>query len=164
MDGRRPINMYYKLTFVFYCCSVMQNIYADRWSDISRPCDIDMCVMKWRSSLPIFHSFMILAYILKTNIFDVWMAYFGIMSQCDVTFDLKINEGHGDLYFMVQRFCLISWRPFDVWTWMNIIPWIMSRCDMTFDLKINLDHSDQYFTVQWFSHIPWRLFYGWTSY
>ena len=32
------------------------------------------------------------------------------------TFDLKINVGHCDLYSMVQWFCLISWRLFDVWT------------------------------------------------
>ena len=29
---------------------------------------------------------------------------FGIMSQYDRTFDLKINVGHCDLYFMVQGF------------------------------------------------------------
>ena len=28
--------------------------------------------------------------------------YFGIMSQYDLMFDLKINVGHCDLYFMVQ--------------------------------------------------------------
>ena len=38
------------------------------------------------------------------------------MNQYDPTFDLKINVGHGDLYSMVQWFCLISWRLFDVWT------------------------------------------------
>ena len=43
--------------------------------------------------------------ILKT---DVWASYFRIMSQYDTTFDLKINVGHCDLYFMVQWFCLIS--------------------------------------------------------
>ena len=25
-----------------------------------------------------------------------------IMSQCDATFDIKINVGHSDLYFIVQ--------------------------------------------------------------
>ena len=28
--------------------------------------------------------------------------HFGIMSQYDMTFDLKINIGHCDLYFKVQ--------------------------------------------------------------
>ena len=32
------------------CFSVMQTIYADSWSDISWPCDIDLCVMNWRSA------------------------------------------------------------------------------------------------------------------
>ena len=26
----------------------------------------------------------------------------GIISQCDITFDLVLNKGHSDLYFMVQ--------------------------------------------------------------
>ena len=38
------------------------------------------------------------------------------MSQYDTTFDLKINVGHCHQYFMVQWFCLISWRLFDIWT------------------------------------------------
>ena len=32
------------------------------------------------------------------------MSYFGKMSQCNMTFDLKINLGHSDLYVMVQWF------------------------------------------------------------
>ena len=36
------------------------------------------------------------------------------MFQYDMTFDLKINVGHCDLYFMVQWFCLIAWRLFDM--------------------------------------------------
>ena len=68
---------------------------------------------KCRSLWPIFHGPVILPYILKT---DVWTSYFRIMSQYDLTFDLKINVGRFDLYFMVQWFCLISWRLFDVWT------------------------------------------------
>ena len=35
------------------------------------------------------------------------------MGQYDPTFDLKIKVGLFDLYFMVQRFCLISPRLFD---------------------------------------------------
>ena len=49
------------------------------------------------------------------------------------------SEGHHDLYFTVQWFCLISWRLFDIWT-----PYfrIMSQYDPTFDLKINVGHYD----------------------
>ena len=49
------------------------------------------------------------------RLFDGLMSNIWIMSQCDATFDLKINVGHSDLYFMVQWFCLISWRLFDIW-------------------------------------------------
>ena len=89
---------------------------------------------------------MILPYILKTvwcmnmvqwfcviswRLFDVWKSYFGIMSQYDLTFVLKINVGHCVLYFMVQWFCLLSWRLFDVWTsyfriWHDI--WPKNKC------------------------------------
>ena len=48
------------------CFSVMQTIYADSWSDISWPCDINLCVMNWRSAWPIFHDPVILPYILRT--------------------------------------------------------------------------------------------------
>ena len=83
------------------------------------------------------------------------------MSQYDTTFDLKINVGHCDLYFMVQWFCLISWRLFNVWTSYFRI---MSQYDPTFDLKINVGHFDLYFMVQWFCPISWRLFDIWTPY
>ena len=65
------------------------------------------------------------------------------------------SQGHHDLYFTVQWFCLISWRLFDIWT-----PYsrIMSQYDTTFDLKINVGHSDLYFMVQWFCLISWSLF------
>ena len=60
---------------------------------------------------PIFHGSVILPYILKA--IEV-LTYLGIMSQYDLMLDLKIKVGHCDLYFMVQWFCLISWRLFDV--------------------------------------------------
>ena len=76
------------------------------------------------------------------------------MSQYDTTFDLKINVGQCDLYFMVQWFCLISWRLFDIWK-----PYfgIMRQYDLMFDLKINVCHCDLYFMVQWFYLVSWRL-------
>ena len=61
---------------------------------------------------PIFHGSVILPYILKAIWCITW--YLGIMSQYDLMLDLKIKVGHYDLYFMVQWFCLISWRLFDV--------------------------------------------------
>ena len=78
----------------------------------------------------------------------------GLWVSITPTFNLKINVGYCDLYFMVQWFCLISWRLFDIWT---SYFWIMSQYDMTFDLKINVGHCDLYFMVQRFCHFSWRL-------
>ena len=82
------------------------------------------------------------------------------MNQYHPTFDLKINVGHCDLYFIVQWFCLISSRLFDVWT---SLFGIMNQFDPTFDLKINVGLCDLYFMGQWFWIISWRLFDVWTS-
>ena len=120
--------------------------------------------MKWRSACPIFHGRVILSYILKTiwcmyvilwEYESVWILLFGIMSQ----YDLKINVGHYDLYFMVQWFCFISWRLFDVCT---SYFGSMNQYDQTFDRKINVGHCDLYSMVQWFCLISWRLFDVWT--
>ena len=82
-----------------------------------------------------------------------------VLSQFDMTLDLKINLGHCDLYFMVQWVCLISWRLFDVWT-----PYfgITSLYDPLVDLKINIGNCELYFMVQWFClvHVSWKLFSG----
>ena len=75
------------------------------------------------------HWFCLISWTLR----DVWTSYFGIMSQYDPTFDLKINVCHCDLYFMVHWFCLISWRLFYVWTSYFEI---MSQYDPMFDLKL----------------------------
>ena len=84
-----------------------------------------------------------------------------IMSQYDLTFDLKINVGCFDLYFMVQWFCLIILKPIDIWT-----PYfgIMSQYDPMFDLKIIVGRCNLYFMIQGFCLISWRLFAVWTSY
>ena len=70
--------------------------------------------------------------LISSRLFDVWTSYFGIMSQYDPTFDLKINDGHCDLYFMVQWFCLMFWRLFDVRTSYS---GIMSQYDKTFEFQ-----------------------------
>ena len=70
------------------------------------------------------------------------------------------KRSHYDLYFMAQWFCLVSWRPFDVWT---SFFGIMIQDDPTFDLKINVGHCDLYFMVKWFCLIYWRLFAVWTQ-
>ena len=87
------------------------------------------------------------------RLFDVQTILFGIMSQYAPKFDLKINIGHYDIYFMVQWFCLISRRLFDVCT---SYFGSMNQYDQTFDLKINVGHCDLYSMVQWFCLIPWK--------
>ena len=62
---------------------------------------------------------------------------------------------------MVQWFCLISSRLFDVWT---LLFGIMSQYDPKFYPKINIGHCDLYFMVQWFCATYLRLFDVWTSY
>ena len=97
---------------------------------------------------PIFHGPVILCYILKT----IWYMNSILQDYASVWPDivLKLNVGHCDIYFMVQWFCLISWRLFDVWTsYFRII----GQYDQTFDLKVNVSHCDLYFMVQWFCHI-----------
>ena len=56
------------------------------------------------------------------------------MGQYDPTFDLKINVGLCDLYFMFSDF-VISPRLFDA-----CVSYfqIMRQCDPNFDLKVNM--------------------------
>ena len=114
---------------------------------------------KCRSLWPIFHDPVIWPYILKV----IWCmkSLFEIMNQYDPTFDLKINVGLSDLYFMVQWFCITSWKLFDVWTsYFEII----GQYDPTFDLKITVGLCNLYFMVQWFCLISPTLFDAWVSY
>ena len=55
----------------FSTFSVTETTYADSWSDMARPCDMDLWAMKCRSAWPIFHGPLILPYILKT----IWCLY-----------------------------------------------------------------------------------------
>ena len=137
----------------------MEPTYADSWSDVAQPCDMDLWVMKCKSAWPIFHGPVIS--VISWRLFDVCTSYFGSMNQYDPTFDLKINVGHCNLYSTVKWFCLISWRLFDVWTILFVI---MSQYDPKFYLKINIGHYDLYFMVQWFCLISWWLFGVCTSY
>ena len=113
--------------------------------------------LKCRSLWPIFHGSVTLPYILKT----IWTSNFGIMSQYDTTFDIKLKVGHCDIYFMVQWFCLISWKLFSGWT---SYFGMMSQYDPTSDHKIFVGHCDLYFMVHWICHMSWRLFDVWTLY
>ena len=105
----------------FWYMNIILQDYESVWPDVWPQ-------NKCRSLWPIFHGPVILPYILE-DYFDIWTPYFGIMSQYNPMFDLKINVGHCDLYFMVQWFCLISWRLI-VWDFESVWPdvWPKNKC------------------------------------
>ena len=126
----RSLDLYF---MVHWCCLISWSLfdiwtpyfwdYESVWPDV-RP--KNNCMSLW----PIFHGPVILPYILKTvccmNIIlqdyesvwpDIWPK-----NKCRSLW----------LYFMVQWFCLISWRLFDVWTLYFVI---MSQCNAAFALK-----------------------------
>ena len=73
------------------------------------------------------------------------------MNQYDPTFDLKVNVGHCELYFMVQWFYVTSQFG------------IMGQYDTAFYLKINESLCDLYFIPSDF--VLYRpLFDAWVSY
>ena len=79
---------------------------------------------------PIFYGSVILPYILKA----IWCLNMIPWNNESVWLDAwpKKKVGHCDLYFMVQWFCLIAWRLFEILTWYL---GIMSQYDLILDLK-----------------------------
>ena len=94
---------------------------------------------------PIFYGSVILPYILKA----IWCLNRIPWNNESVWLDARPQKkvGHCDRYFMVQWFCLISWRLFELLTWYL---GIRSQYDLMLDLKIKVGHCDLYFMVQWF--------------
>ena len=105
---------------------------------------------KCRPLWPIFHGPVILPNMLKT----IWYMNTILWDYESVWPDvwLKIFVRHCDLYFMVQWFCLISWKLFSGWTSYFRIK---SQYDPTFDLKIFVGHCDLYFMAHWICLISW---------
>ena len=119
-----------------------------------------MCVDIWNS-----HKYYRFCFIRSLSLFIDWPSYisrssdfalyledylmyvhhtFGVWISTTLTFDLKINAGHCDLYFMVQWLCLIPWRLFHERTSLFRI---MNQYEPMQDLK-NKCRS------------PWPIFYG----
>ena len=107
---------------------------------------------KYRSLWPTFNGPVILRYILKT----IWC---GIKGQYDLTFDLKINVGLCDLYFMVQWRCLISPR---LWcmgvifsdnetVWPKL--WPQSKCKSIWPIFHGLVVLLNIFKINWWMNI-----------
>ena len=68
-------------------------------------------------------------------------------------FDLNMSVGQYDRCLMVQWFCFISDRPFDIWkSYFQIIKW----CYTVFHLSMTVSHCDLYFMVQWFCPVSER--------
>ena len=98
---------------------------------------------KCSSLWPIFHA-PVFFYLVSWRLFDVWTSLFGIVNQYDPTFDLKINVGHCDLYFMVQW--LLPYILKTIWC-MNIL---ISNCESVWP-----DVSPQNKYRSW-----WPIFHG----
>ena len=84
-------------------------------SEILIPCDTNIELKLYHVGQgPIFHGPVVLPYILKTTCIWWTNVLIGILVPCDVKIYLNQYMWVSDLHFMVQRFCLISWRLFDV--------------------------------------------------
>ena len=81
---------------------------------------------------------------LMSGSFDVWTSYLGVMGQYDPMFDLKINVGLCDLYFMVQWFCLISKT---IWCMSVIFSDNETVWPKRLDRNINISQHDLYVMV-----------------
>ena len=83
-------------------------------SDISQPYGllfyVMVCLKVNRTDISQSSDFAL--YMVSWSLLDGWTSNFWIRSQCDPTFDLRIDIGQSDLYFMAQWFCFIAWRLF----------------------------------------------------
>ena len=72
----------------------------------------------------------------------IYEHHLGLWVSMTQSFYLKINIGHCDLYLMVQRFCVTSWRLLEVWTsYFGILPQNKCRCMwLIFHGPVNLSY------------------------
>ena len=109
-----PVILPYILKIIWYMNTILWD-FESVWPDVQPK---NNCRSLW----PIFHSPVILPYILKT----IWYMNFIRWDYESVWPDVwpKINVGHCDLYFMVQWFCLISWKElnFILWDYESVWP------------------------------------------
>ena len=125
--GERGQNLWQLFLKVFYF-SVMKTTYAESWSDIGGPCDINLTLSEGQHDLFMVQWFCLiyLDYLMyEHHSLGLWVS----MTRGSTS---KVNISHCDLYFMVQWFCLKSKSLFDVWT---SYFGFMSQYDMIFDLK-----------------------------
>ena len=93
----------------------MQTIYmfANSWSDISQPYDLDLHVMEWKSTWPVFHHQVILPYFSMT----IWWM------------NIVLGDYESSVMFLLPSKCRSWWPKFhgpvilSFW-WFNIILWV----------------------------------------
>ena len=106
------------LKSVFSTFSVMETTYADSWSDMAQPCDMDLCAMKWRSAWPIFHSPVILAYILKS----IWCMYILLWEYESVWLEVWPQNKCRSMWPIFHGPVILPYILKTVWC-MNILIW-----------------------------------------
>ena len=136
----------------------METTYADSWSDMAQSCDIDLWVIKWRSALPIFHSPVILPYILKTIscmyfiLWDYESVWPNVWPQNKCRSLWPIFYGPVILACILKTIWCIN---IIIWDYESVWPevWAQNNCRSLWPI----------FMVHWFCVISWRLFDVWTS-
>ena len=136
----------------------METTYADSWSDMAQPWDMDLWVMKWRSAGPIFHGPVILPYILKS----IWCMYIILWDYESVWPEVWPQNKYRSLWPIFHG--PVIWPYIFKVIWWTSLFGIMNQYDPTFDPKIDVGHCDLYFMGKWFCVTSWRLFDVWTSY
>ena len=130
----------------------METTYADSWSDMAQPCDMDLCVMKWKSAWPIFHSPVILPYILKT----IWCMYIILSKYESVQPNVWPKTKYRSLWpifhgpvIVPYTLKTISCMNIIIWDYESVWPdaWPQIKCRSLWPI-----------TVHWFCLISWRLF------
>ena len=96
----------------------METTYADSWSGMAQPCDMDLWVMKWRSAWPIFHGPVILPYILKT----IWCMYIILWEYESVWSSIWPQIKCRSLWPIFHGPVILPYILKTIW-WLNILIW-----------------------------------------
>ena len=141
----------------------METTYADSWSEMAQPCDMDLWVMKWRSAWPVFHSPVIFVLYLEDYVMYVHHTL-GVL--------WKYESVWPDVW--PQSKCRSLWPIFHgpvIWPYILKVIWCMNIFIWDYEslwpdvwAQINVGHCDLYFMVHWFGLISWRLFDVWNLY
>ena len=87
----------------------METTYADSWSEVM----VNMTYISHSSDFALYLEDYLMF------IFDLWTSYFGIMSQYNTTFDLKINVGHCDFALYLEDYLIYEHHTLGLWVSMT---------------------------------------------